>query len=86
LKKTFEDLNQQLGTTEQRRAAIQQLRSVVENLNAVNNIDYEISDAMFRTIEQYLNGIINKETAIQTIMEKLWLFENESMRATHAEG
>jgi|GEM_PF-1551222 ABC-type sugar transport system, periplasmic component len=77
LKKTFEEMNERLGTSEQRQEAIRQLQAVVEHLDWVYDIDPRLSEAISHTAEQYVNGITDKETAIRTIEGKLWLHENE---------
>jgi ABC-type glycerol-3-phosphate transport system substrate-binding protein len=77
LKRTFEEMNERLGTSEQRKEALRQLQAIVELLDWVNDIDFRISEAISHTAEQYVNGITDKETAIRTIEGKLWLHENE---------
>lgn len=76
LKSTFDLLLQEKGKTENQRNVIQQLKAVVESLDTYSYNTYDFPDIR-TTVEQYVNGIINKETAVTTIMEKLWLYENE---------
>ena len=77
LKKTFEDLDKQMGTTDERKRAIQQLKKIVESLNVLHRVGYDFPGAISTTTKQYVNGIIDKDTAVKSIMEKLWIYENE---------
>ncbi|MFC5702391.1 extracellular solute-binding protein [Cohnella faecalis] len=70
-KKSFDNLKEQLGTSDQRRNAIEQLRTIVASLNALRDLDNRITDAVLSRTEQYVNGITDKETAVRTIQDKL---------------
>jgi len=77
LKRTFEDLDKQMGTTDEHKKAIQQLQKIVESLDVLYRVGYGFPGDIYTTTEQFVNGIIDKETAVKTVMEKLWLYENE---------
>lgn len=77
LQKTYNDLLNQQGMTEQKKQAIQQLQAIIENLDSLRYLDFRLSPSLYETTQQYVEGLIDKETAIRTIQDKLWLYANE---------
>lgn len=77
LKTSFDQALEQYGQKEERREIINQLRSIVESYDRYIPLSHQFPDEIRTTAEQYVNGIIGKEKAVKTIMEKLWFYENE---------
>ncbi|MBD3917226.1 extracellular solute-binding protein [Paenibacillus sp. PR3] len=76
-KDTYTKLEQQDDMTESKKQVIQSLRSIVEQLNSVYYFGSNIIDALYDTTKQYIEGMTDEQAAVQTILDKLWLYENE---------
>lgn len=77
LKQTYSNLMNQPGMTEQKKQAIQQMKTVIENLDSLRYLDYRLASALYATTQQYVEGLLEKEEAVRNIQDKLWLYTNE---------
>lgn len=76
-KDTYAKLEQLDDMTESKKQVIQSLQSIVEQLNVIHDLGSTIIDALYDTTKQYIEGMTDRQTAVQTILDKLWLYENE---------
>ncbi|WP_438431695.1 hypothetical protein [Gorillibacterium sp. sgz500922] len=74
---TYENLLKMEGMTPEKEAAIMEVRNITGSLDTLNYLDHRVTDAILYTAEQYDSGMIDKDAAIQTIQEKLWLYLHE---------